>query len=32
MSKDMGEELKVAHKMFDAVDQTNLKICVTRLR
>ena len=32
MSKDMDEELKLAHKVVDVVDQTNKKICVTLLR
>ena len=32
MSKDMDEQLKLAHKAVDAVDRANRKICVIRLR
>ena len=32
MSKDMGEQLKLAHKLLDVVDRANRKICVTLLR
>ena len=32
MSKDMQEQLKLAHKVVDVVDRTNRKICVTLLR
>ena len=32
MSKDMDEQLKLAHKVVDVVDRTNGKICVTLLR
>ena len=32
MSKDMDEQLKVAHKVVDIVDRANRKICVTLLR
>ena len=32
MSKDMDEQLKMAHKIIDVVDRTNRKICVTLLR
>ena len=32
MSRDMDEHLKLAHKVVDAVDRTNRKICVTLLR
>ena len=32
MSKDMDEQLKLAHKVVDVVDWTNRKICVTLLR
>ena len=32
MSKDMDEQLKLAHKVVDVVDRTNRKICVTLLR
>ena len=32
MSRDMHEQLKLAHKIVDLVDQTNRKICVTLLR
>ena len=32
MSKDMNEQLKLAHKVVDVVDRTNRKICVTLLR
>ena len=32
MSRDMDEQLKLAHKVFDVVDRTNRKICVTLLR
>ena len=32
MSKDMDEQLKLAHKIVDIVDRANRKICVTLLR
>ena len=32
MSRDMDEQLKLAHKVADVVDRTNRKICVTLLR
>ena len=32
MSKDMDEQLKLAHKVNDVVDRANRKICVTLLR
>ena len=32
MSKDMDEQLKLAHKVVDVVDRTNRKICATLLR
>ena len=32
MSKDMDEQLKLAHKVVDVVDRANRKICVTPLR
>ena len=32
MSKDMDEQLKLAHKVVDAVDRGNRKFCVTLLR
>ena len=32
MSRDMDEQLKLAHKVVDVVDRTNRKICVIRLR
>ena len=32
MSKDMDEQLKLAHKVVDIVDRANRKICVTLLR
>ena len=32
MSKDMDEQLKLAHKVVDVVDRTSRKICVTLLR
>ena len=32
MSKDMDEQLKLAHKVVDVVDGANRKICVTLLR
>ena len=32
ISKDMDEQLKLAHKVVDVVDQTYRKICVTLLR
>ena len=32
MSKDMDEQLKLAHKVVHAVDRGNRKICVTLLR
>ena len=32
MSKDMDEQLKLAHKVLDVVDRANRKICVTLLR
>ena len=31
-SKDMDEQLKLAHKVVDVVDRANRKICVTLLR
>ena len=31
MSKDMDEQPKLAHKLVDAVDRANRKICVTML-
>ena len=31
-SRDMDEQLKLAHKLVDVVDRTNRKICVTLLR
>ena len=31
-TKDMDEQLKLAHKVVDVVDQPNRKICVTLLR
>ena len=31
MSKDMDEQLKLAHKVVDVVDRANRKICVTLL-
>ena len=31
MSRDMDEQLKLSHKVFDVVDRTNRKICVTLL-
>ena len=31
-SRDMDEQLKLAHKVVDLVDRTNRKICVTPLR
>ena len=31
-SRDMDEQLKLAHKVVDVVDRTNRKICVTLLR
>ena len=31
MSRDMDEQLKLAHKIVDVVDRTNRKICVTLL-
>ena len=31
-SKDMDEQLKLAHKVIDVVDQANWKVCVTLLR
>ena len=31
-SKDMNEQLKLAHKFVDVVDRANKKICVTLLR
>ena len=32
MSKDLGEQLKLAHKVVDLVDRANKKNCVTLLR
>ena len=32
MSRDMDEQLKLAHKVVDVVDLTNREICVTLLR
>ena len=32
MSKDMDEQLKLAHKVVDVRDRTNRKVCVTLLR
>ena len=32
MSRDMDEQLKLAHKVVDLVDRANRKICVTMLR
>ena len=32
MTKDMNEQLKLAHKVVDVVDQANRKVCVTLLR
>ena len=32
MTRDMDEQLKLAHKVVDVVDRTNRKICVTLLR
>ena len=32
MSKDMDEQLKLAHKLVDVVDRAKRKICVTLLR
>ena len=32
MTKDMDEQLKLAHKVVDVVDRANRKICVTLLR
>ena len=32
VSKDMDEQLKLAHKVVDVVDRANRKICVTLLR
>ena len=32
MSRDMDEQLKLAHNVVDVVDRTNRKICVTLLR
>ena len=32
MSKDMDEQLKLAHMVVDVMDRTNRKICVTLLR
>ena len=32
MSKDMDEQLKLAHKVVDALDRANRKICVTPLQ
>ena len=31
MSKDMYEQLRLAHNVVDVVDRANRKICVTRL-
>ena len=32
MSKDMDEQLKLAHKVVDVVDRANRKFCLTLLR
>ena len=32
MSKDIDEQLKLAHKVVDVVDRANRKLCVTLLR
>ena len=32
MSKDMDEQLRLAHKVVDVVDRANRKTCVTLLR
>ena len=32
MSKDMEEQLELAHRVVDVVDRSNRKICVTLLR
>ena len=32
MSRDMDEQLKLAHKVVDVVDRTSKEICVTLLR
>ena len=32
MSRDMDEQLRLAHKVVDVVDRTNRKICATLLR
>ena len=32
MSKDIDEQLKLSHKVFDVVDRANRSICVTLLR
>ena len=32
LSKDMGEQLKLVHKVIDVVDRPNRKICLTLLR
>ena len=32
MSKDMDEQLKLAHKLVDVMDRANRKICVILLR
>ena len=32
MSRDMDEQLKLAHKVVDIVDRANRKVCVTLLR
>ena len=32
LSKDMDEQLKLAHRVVDVVDRANRKICVTLLR
>ena len=32
MSKDMDEQIKLAHRVVDVVDRANRKICVTLLR
>ena len=32
MSKDMDEQLKLAHKLVASLDRANRKICVTLLR
>ena len=32
MSRDMDEQLKLAHKVVEVLDRTNRKVCVTLLR